>query len=177
MVRALDDRRLVLHDPDLGDVLIDRGRLRRVRWDFYGRRMVLDDESHHLGPKGRLTAGLRPARAEGVSLRWRFRLKAVPKEARLQVGVVRLKGAADDIGMLLKRGELRTEVAVNGKLVDYLNRQVLHSEREPRWLTIPLPGHSLRAGENSLVIRQTPEKGTKHYESCGLTGVVVEIPR
>jgi hypothetical protein len=177
LVRALDDRRLVLHAPDLGEVAIDRDRLQRVRWEFHGRRIVLDDAPHHLGPKGRPAAELKPARAEGTKLRWRFRLKAVPHEARLRVEVVRLKGMADDIGKLLTRGELRTEVVVNDKVVDYLNRQVQHSEREPRWLTMALPERSLRAGENTLLIRLKPEKGTNHYESCGLTGVIVDIPQ
>jgi hypothetical protein len=175
LVRALDDRRLTLHDPVLGELTIDRGQVRRVRWDFHGRRIELDLAAHHLGPRGKMVAGLEPARAEGLSLRRTFRLKAAA-DVRLRVRVVHLKGTGDDIAAALKRGELQTEVVVNGKVVDYLNRHVLHSSREPRWLSVALPRNVLRAGDNSVLLRQTPEQETGHYESCGVTGLVVEIP-
>jgi hypothetical protein len=176
-VRRLDDRRLTLYDPILGELSIDLGRLRGLRWDFHGRRIELDRGPHHLGPEGKRVSGLEPARAEGLSLRRTFRLEAVPAAVELRVAVVHLKGMEDAIAGALREGELRTEVVVNGRVVDHLNRHVRKSPREPRWLTIALPRSVLRAGENTVLLRQTPEKRTMHYESCGVTGMVVEIPR
>jgi hypothetical protein len=176
-VHALDEKRLTLHHPALGEVAIDRGRVRQIRWAFHGRRMVLDDSPHHLGPKGRTVADLDPPRAEGLTLRRPFRLDRVPAAARLRVRVAHLKGTEDE-GMAgpLRRGELRTEVVVNGHLVDYLNHHVPHASPGPQWLTVSLPARVLRRGVNTVVIRQTPEKHSGHHESCGIAGLVVEIP-
>jgi hypothetical protein len=175
-VRDLDDRRLTLGDPVLGDLEIDRGRVRKLRWEFSGLRFELDLSEHHLGPRGRRTAGLRPARAEGKSLSWKFWLARVPASARLRLRVVHLLGSEDDEARLLRLGELRTEVLVNGEVVDYLNRHVRHSSRTPLPLTIALPRRALRVGNNVLRIRITPERKTNYYESCGIADLVIEIP-
>jgi hypothetical protein len=177
VVRALDERRLTLNEPVLGEMEIDRGRVRRLRWDFSGQRIELDRGPHHLGPKGKLLSGLQPARAEGERLRWTFRLDAVPASARLQLQVVHLKGKEDDVAAALERGELRTEVVVNGAVVDYLNRHVLRSSGQPRRLTVALPRRVLQRGSNVLLLRQTPEQKTGHYENCGVSDLVVEVPR
>ncbi len=176
-VRALDDERLMLRSPLLGDLEVGRKYVRQVRWLFHGRRITLDRAARHLGPKGKVAAGFQPARAEGESLHWTFRLEGVPPTARLRVDVVHLKGPGDGIAAALARGELRTEVVVNGRVVDYLNRHVERSSREPRPLTIALPRGVLRVGENTLRLRQTPAGKTRHYESCGITGLVLEMPR
>jgi hypothetical protein len=176
-VRDLDEKRLTLRHALLGDLAIDRARVRRIRWFFSGRRIELDFTEHHLGPKGKLADGLHPPRAEGPSLRWSFRLSAVPESARLRLNVVRLKGPGDGIGPALRRGELRTEVVLNGRVVDYLNRHVQHSSRVSLPLTIAIPKRALRAGNNTLVLRQTPERETQHMDSCGVSDLVIEIPR
>jgi hypothetical protein len=167
----INEKHLTLRDPLLGDVDIDRKCVRKIRWQFFGRRIILDDRPHHLGPKGALAAGLRPIRAEGPSLAHEFDLDAVPVAAQLRVAVIYPKGMEKEDG-----SQLRTEIVINDQVVDNLRRHVRGSTQEPRWLTIRLPVHRLRAGKNTLLIRQTPDT-MGYYESFGLTGLVVEFPR
>jgi hypothetical protein len=173
---SLDHRRLGLHHALLGDLVIDRGRVQRLRWLFRGRRIEVDNGSHHLGPRGALVAGLHPERAEALSLTRTFWLEGPVRPANLLVWVARLKGPEDGIARALQSGGLRTEVLVNGQRVEYLNRLVDRAEPEPRALRVALPANLLRAGENVLELRQTPEQRTERYESCGVIRLVVEVP-
>jgi hypothetical protein len=176
-VRAWDEKRLTLRHPILGELAIDRTRIRRLRWSFHGRRIALDHSSHLLGPKGKLVASIHPSRAEGIRKEWSFRLDTVPEATYLRLQVVHLKGPDDGIAQALDAGELRTQVLVNGWVVDYLNRHVRRSSRTPRQLSIRIPRKHLREGKNTLVLRQTPEKETKHYESCSVADLALEMPR
>jgi hypothetical protein len=177
VVRTLDGSHLTLRHPLLGDVRLERGWLRELRWLFHGRRIELDNAPHHLGDRDRLVAGLQPARAEGPSLRLTVRLDAVPEAASVVVDVVRLKGRGDGIGPALERGELRTELLVNGERVDYLNRHVDRAAPEPRRLRLALPVRLLRAGDNVLELRQTPGHDSERHEDCGVAGLCLELPR
>jgi hypothetical protein len=176
-VRGLDADRLTVRAPILGELVIDRHRVRRLRWLFHGRRIELDHTGHHLGPKGMLVARLHPARAEGLKANWKFDLESLPAAAQLQLQVAHLRGKEDGNTQAWKRGELQTEVVVNGKVVDYLNHHVQHSGWEPRRVSIALPRERLRVGRNTLQLRQTPERRTGHYESFGVKNLVIEMPR
>jgi hypothetical protein len=177
VVTKLDEKRLTLRHPDLGDLSIDRSRLARLRRLFYGQRIELDNASHHLGDKDRAVPGLQPRRAEGSTLTRKFRLETVSASTRFIVSVIQLKGPGNGIGPALDRGELRTEVWVNGERVDYLNRLVDRAQVRPQQLTIAVPKKLLRAGDNVLELRQTPEAGTEHYENCGVSELLIEAER
>jgi hypothetical protein len=164
VLRRLDERRLTLAHPALGEVTLDRARVGELRWLFRGRRVEIDNAFHHLGDP------------DAAGWKGTFRLDTVPKGARLVVVVTGLKGRGDSIGAALEKGALRTEVVVNGKAVDHLNRQVERATAEPVRLVVPLSADTLRAGDNTLELRQTPEPDTGRRESCGVFGVVVEIP-
>jgi hypothetical protein len=173
----LDEKHLTLINPILGEMVLDRGRLRRLRWLFHGRRIELDHTRHHLGPEGKLVAGIFPVRAEGLAASWRFDLNALPATAKLHLQVIHLKGHEDGDPRAWERGELRTEVVVNGKVVDYLNHHVQRAGREPHRVTVALPRRALQFGRNILRLRQTPERKTKHYESCSVADLVIEMAR
>jgi hypothetical protein len=177
VVGKLDDSRMILRHPHLGDLPIERSRLHRLRRLFYGQRLELDNGSHHLGEKDRTVPGLQPARAEGESLSKTFRLEAVPTTVRFVVSVVHLKGAGDGIGPALERGELRTDVSVNNERVDYLNRLVDRDQPRPQRLSVVIPKKLLRVGDNVLELRQTPEAGTDHFEHCGVADLLIETER
>src|SRR5262249_38053595 len=51
VLHALDDRRLTLRHAALGDLEIDRARLLRLKPLFHGKRIELDNGTHHLGEK------------------------------------------------------------------------------------------------------------------------------
>jgi hypothetical protein len=177
VVTKMDENRLSLRHPALGDLTTDRSRLVRLRRLFYGQRIELDNDPHHLGDKDRVVPGLQPRHAEGVSLTKKFRLEAVPATTRFIVSVVQLKGPGDGIELALERGELRTEVWINGERVDYLNRLVDKAQTRPQRLTVTIPKKFLRAGENVLELRQIPEAGTDHYENCGVSELLIETER
>jgi hypothetical protein len=120
---------------------------------------------------------LQPPRAEGINLKSSFHLDAAPEAARLVVEVARLQGPGDGIGRALERGELRTEVVVNGQFVDYLNRHVDRASAELRRVEVELPLGTLRAGENTLEMRLTSERETQRYPHCGVAGIAIEMPR
>jgi hypothetical protein len=177
VVTKLDDNRMMLRHPHLGELSIECSRLHRLRRLFYGQRLELDNGSHHLGEKDRTVPGLQPARAEGKSLSKSFRLDAVPSKARFVVSVVHLKGAGDGIGTALDRGDLRTEVWLNDERVDYLNRIVDRDQPRPQRLSVLIPKKLLRVGDNVLELRQTPEAGTDHVENCGVAELLIETER
>jgi hypothetical protein len=177
VVRAIDPRRVVLCHPSLGELAIDRGRLLEMRWLFHGKRVEVDNGIYHLGR--RLVPTLPVPRPDGLEVRRRFRLDAVPADARLVVTVVGLKGAGNDheTAHALRRGGLRTEVLLNRRVVDYLNRHGERSSPEPRRLSVPLPKQALRTGDNELVLRQTQDNETGRYADCCLSELAIEIPR
>jgi hypothetical protein len=178
VVRIFDHRRLSVHHPVLGDLEIDPAQLAQLHWLFQGRRIEVDNGFHHLGRK--LVPLLPAPRPEGLQLRRTFQLgEPVPSEARLVVGVLQLKGPGDgpDVARSLERGGLRTEVVLNGRVVDYLNRHGERSSSEPRRLSMPLPRQLLHTGENELILRQTEDRQTGRYEDCGIVSLAVEIPR
>jgi hypothetical protein len=177
VLQALDDSGLTVHHPILGLCKIDRGRLRELRRLFHGKRIEVDNGVHHLGEANALDPALQPPRAEGTTLKGAFRLDPVPEAARLVVEVVRLQGPGDGIGRALEKGELQTEVLVNGQRVDYLNRHVDRVSAEPRRVELDLPQGTLRAGDNTLELRLTPERVTQRFPHCGVTGIVLEAPR
>jgi hypothetical protein len=174
VVTKLDDQRLVMRHPEVGELAIDRARLHRLQRLFFGERIELDNGRHHLGEKDRIVASIVPARAEGVNLSCTVRLKAVPNVARLTVTVVNLKGPGDGIDRALDRGELRTEVWVNKERVDYLNRLVDQASPKPQRLSVEVPKKCLKQGENAIEFRQTPNADTGQHENCGLSEIALE---
>jgi hypothetical protein len=174
VVTKLDDKRLVIRHPALGEIAFDRARLHRLQRLFFGERFELDNGRHHLGDKDRAVASIVPARAEGVSLSRTFRLEAVPNLARLTVTVVSLKGPGDGLGKELDHGELRTEVWINNERVDYLNRFADRASPRPQRLTVEIPKKFLKRGENTLELRQTPDADSGQHENCGLSEIAIE---
>jgi hypothetical protein len=174
-VQAFDRHGLVLRHATLGPLNIPADYLQRLDGLFYGRRLILDENAHHLGARARPTFAL--PRADGLGLRRAFNLEAVTLQAQLLVVVTHLKGNGDGIGPALERGGLRTEVVLNGRVVDYLNRHVDRAAPRPRRLRVDLPAGTLRAGENVVELRQTADAETGRYEDCIVSGLAVEVPR
>jgi hypothetical protein len=176
VLKSLDSKRLTLIHPALGELSVDRARLQQLQGTFHGRRIELDPCLHHLGKK-HLPGLLIPA-PEGLALRARFTLPAVFGDARLVVDAAHLKGPpdGDKMATTLAAGGLRTEVLVNGMVIDYLNHHAGKASPDLRRLTITLPKARLRAGENVVELRQTAERATGRYEDCIVGGLVVEIP-
>lgn len=174
VLTAMDDRKLTLQHPVLGALTIDRHWLRQLQGRFFGRRIELEDAPHHLGQQ-LLPESPRP---EGISLRRTFPMAAVPASSRLQVTVAHLPAPGDDpaVARMLARGGLRTEVVLNGRVIDYLNRHAARTSAVPQIITISLPASVIRAGDNVLELRQTVDQESGRSADCVISGLVVEIP-
>jgi hypothetical protein len=175
-IKSLDGRRLILDSPALGEVAIELGRLRQIRWNFHGRRLEIDNGLHHLGNS--LCADFILPRPEGLRFRKIFTLMEIPQTIRVAVQVAHLKGPGDGrkIAQALAAGAWRTELLLNGKPVDYLNRLVESSSADFRTLRVALPREALKMGENVLEIRQTSDRETGRYEDCLIGGLALEMP-
>jgi hypothetical protein len=161
VLRALDERRLTLRHPALGDLEIERARLLRLKPLFHGKRIELDNGARHLGEKGRLAPGAWPARAEGPSVQYPFRVEARPEAARLALTLLPIDG--------------RAEVVINGHVVEDLSRYAGPKARSAVPVRVPLPRGSLKAGENVVEMRVRAEGGRRG--SCVVSDVAVELPR
>src|SRR5262249_12869905 len=141
VLKGLDERRLALAHPVLGELSLDRDRVGELRWLFRGRRVEIDNAFHPLG--------------EGEAWQGAVRPDVVPKGARLVVHAVR------------PEGDFRVEAVVNGKKVGPLTCPVDTAD-EWRRLVGPLPAEALRAGDNSVELRAVAGRDTGRRESYGV---------
>jgi hypothetical protein len=160
VLRSLDERRLTLRHPALGDLVIDRARLLRLKPLFHGRRIELDNGVRHLGDKHRLSPGVQPARAEGPTAEYTVRLEARPESARLALTLRPIDGGA--------------EVVVNKRVVEDLGRYAGRRTQGAVRVSVPLPADALKAGDNEVWLRVREEAGRRG--SCLVSEVVLELP-
>jgi len=156
---ALTEATLTLATPYAGDLAIPRNRLRRVKVLGQGRRIVLDPTSHHLGNNvAKEPPLLDPPLPEGGSLERPFQLDRAPEgsAAALVLDVVQVVGEANSLQFsdLVRKGELRTTVKVNGRPIDYLNRHITTKNETPERIRLPIPAGLLRPGGNTLRFEQ-----------------------
>jgi hypothetical protein len=85
-----------------------------------------------------------------------------------------------------EKGKGHTEVSVNGQVVGSLERLAggpvaVESQAGPRLgsreLVLTLPVSCLKTGENTVLLREVPDRETGHVPSCVLAGIVLEVPR
>jgi len=88
----------------------------------------------------------------------------VPDAAQLVIFVSHLPGPKDD--------RMRTELELNGKAIDQLNRHGAGAAAEPRPLCIDLPRAALRKGDNAVELRQRPDG----HADCMIHGVALAVP-
>jgi hypothetical protein len=78
---------------------------------------------------------------------------------------------------LVKNGELRTHVLLNGKPFDDLNGHISTRNDTPERIRLPIPAGLLRPGRNVLRFEQSGTKSdpTK-LDNLGLLGIAIEFP-
>jgi hypothetical protein len=146
VLRAIDERRLTLRHPALGDLEIERARLLRLQPLFHGRRVELDNGARRLGEK---------ERAAQTEATYTLRLPARPEGARLLLTV------------LPRDGPL--ELVVNGGAVEDLDRYVGRPTGRAVRVTVPLPRDALRIGDNTISLRVRRGSGL-------VSEVVADVP-
>ena len=164
-----------------GNLTIPRDRLRRLRVLGQGMRLILDPTAHHLGnnDSSKDTLPLSPPSPEGGSLELNFPLDKVPNgPAWLVLDVVQVEGEATSLkfGKEIKEGELRTNVKLNDKPVDYLNRHITTRNETPERIRIPIPNGLLHPGQNKLRFDQIPmTTKPEELDDIGILTIALEF--
>ncbi|HEX8199372.1 MAG TPA: hypothetical protein VF590_02715 [Isosphaeraceae bacterium] len=173
---AVSEESLSLATPYAGTLTVPRDRLRLLQVLGRGRRVVLDPFPHHLGDQ--VMPEYHPPQPEGGVLELSFPLDAVPDgSAVLAFDVVGVEG---EVGLLrfaqeLRRGELRTNVRLNGQVIDHLNRQIASKNEVPERIRLPIPAGLLRAGRNVVRIEQVGRAQDPEYlDDLGVLGIALE---
>lgn len=176
IITGLSDQSIELDHPLLGKVSIPLGNVARLLPGRYGYWLMLDPRFHHLGDE--VDLNLQRPYPEGNQIRWSFELASVPEQVWFVADVVDLEPMQEGAPYYqqLRDGYLRTELLLNGKTVDFLNRHVpLGNRRQPRRVRIELPRAELRAGRNTLELRQQPQKDLPgSYDDFGIFAVSLE---
>jgi hypothetical protein len=172
-----------LETPYAGTLVIPRDRLRRLVVEGWGRRIVVDPMAHHLGDEVFFKPPdlLDPPQPEGGTLERTFTLAKVPelgREASLVFDVVQVAGEANGLEFsdFVRRGELRTNVSINGREFDYLNKHITTRNDIPERIRLPIPRELLKAGENRITIKQAGKlKDPNYLDDLGVLGIALEI--
>ena len=124
-----------------------------------GRRLVIDPAAHHLGDEISVTAPFfDPPVPEGGLLERTFELADVPdRPAFVVMDVVQVVGESNNVTYsdLVRKGELRTYIAVNGQRVDDLNRHIKTENKTPERVAIAIPPRLLHPGKNKVALELT----------------------
>ncbi len=181
-VVGLSSENLRLATPYAGTLTIPRKRITTLQVFGRGRRIVIDPMAHHLGDEiSTLSPILDPPQPEGGTLERSFDLQDVPEgSAFLVLDVVQVVGEQADVPTfsdMVKRGELRTNVKINGEPFDYLNRYIKTRNETPERIRIPIPRDQLRAGKNTIRFDQGGTANDPNYlDDLGILTIALEFP-
>ena len=184
---AATDAALTIATPYAGDLPIPRDRLTQLKVLGRGTRILVDPFAHHLGNNISVDAyPLDPPLHEGGTLERTFTLDAVPDPAgaapSVALDVVQVIGEAvvgglDNFPALVRAGQLRTNLLVNGIKVDYLNRHVTDQNETPARIRVPIPAGVLRPGTNTIRLEQVGGMVTNpdELDDLGILGIAIEF--
>ena len=178
---AVSDASITVATPYAGDLAIPRDRLRKLQILGRGRRIVLDSTAHHLGNNVSKDAPvLDPPMPEGGILEQVFTLDKVPEGTApaLVLDVVQVVGEANSLQFsdLVRKGEIRTNVKINDRPVNYLNRHITTKNETPERIRLPIPAGLLHPGENKLRIEQVGKVGDpEELDDLGILTIAVEF--
>ena len=143
----MTDQTLQLATPFAGVLTIPEDILRKLIVLGEGQRIVIDPALHHMGDEVSVTTPLfDPQLPEGALLERDFELARLPdRPAFVVMDVVQVVGENTDSSYseAIKKGELKTYVAVNGQRVDYLNRHIKTRNDTPERVAIAIPANLL----------------------------------
>ena len=171
---------LTLATAYAGVLSVPRNRLTTLSILGRGTRIVLDAKAHHLGDEVSTSPPLLdPPQPEGSVLESAFELKEVPSGAAfLVLDVLQVVGEAPDLqfSSLVKKGELRTNLKLNGEPFDYLNRFITSRNETVECVRVPIPRALLRPGRNVVRLELTGTASDPNFlDDLGVLGVAVEF--
>jgi len=179
-VTALSDKAVTLATPYSGILSIPREHLRTLLVLGQGRRLVIDPAAHHLGDEMSTTAPvLDPPQPEGSLLDRTIDLAEVPnRPCSLVLDVVQVVGEDNDpnYSHMVRKGELRTYIVVNGQRIDYLNRYIKTRNETPERVAIPIPAGLLHAGKNTVRLELTGMASkSRELDDLGVLQIALEF--
>lgn len=166
---------LQLRHLQLGRLELPRSAVREIEFFNRAQWLELDAGFHHLG--NRVAPGFQVPYPEGSTRTWKFELPQAPATAWGVLYALEMEAMVPGAPYFdqLKNGELRTYLDINDTEVDFLNRRLALDRRTAQRVRIELPPGRLRAGENTLRIRQTPQKDFPDwFDHCGVYGLTLE---
>jgi hypothetical protein len=177
---AVSESSITIATPFAGQITLPRDRRRGMRVLGSGQRIVVDPTTHHLGDNiSTSPPWLDPPQPEGGALERSVELARVPSgSASLVIDVVQVAGVGDGLqfSSLVKKGELLTNVTVNGKRVDDLNRHITSKNETPERIRLPVPSGLLRPGRNVIRFDQVGIASDPNYlDDLGLLGIALEF--
>ena len=177
---AVNDATLILATPYAGDLTIPRERLRALKVQGRGRRIILDPSAHHLGNEvAKEPLMLDPPWPEGGTLEQTFSLDRIPEgNSALVLDVVQVVGEANSppFSEMVRKGEIRTNVRLNGQLFDYLNRHITTRNETPDRIRLPIPAGLLKPGTNTLRIEQVGKANDpEELDDLGVLTIAIEF--
>jgi hypothetical protein len=176
---AVEPGTISLATPYAGLLKIPRERMTRLKVLGRGVRLVIDPKAHHLGDEiSTMPPVLDPPQPEGGVLERAFDLPTVPDPpAWLVLDVVQVVGESSDVpfSALVKKGELRTNVSINGNPFDYINRYISSRNESPERIRLPIPKGALRVGRNVVRFDQVGIASDPNYlDDLGVLGIALE---
>lgn len=174
---------LDVEHPYLGRLRLPTSEIELVAPQFRGTLQLIDPDTHHLGDS--IREDFQAKLAEGTELARTFSLERVPNgKAFISLLAAELepRGGAATPGAPARGRKadrsLQTELLLNGRNIDWLNRHVTLRipAGAPQRLRIPLPGSLLKAGENRLQLKLHPAADDPHeYDDWEFSRLALEI--
>jgi hypothetical protein len=174
---GLSDHEIKLATPYAGTVSIARDRVRRIRFLNRCKRIVLDPYPRHLGNE--VFADLFPPRPEGPAFETTVDIPADTtwRNASIAIDAVQVVGISGTptFSEKVRKGELRTNVKLDGKVIDYLNRHVTTKNDSPIRIRAPITDGLLTPGRHTIRLEQLPDGDSpSEYDDLGILGVAIE---
>lgn len=173
-LRSTADDRWVIQHPLFGERTVALGEIRCWTPKLLGRRVAISKGGVHLGDK--FVAEFERPYPDQLSVTLPFDSDPQAMETRLCVSVRGMEAEAPwaPFESVLKAGGLRTEVWLNGKKADYLNRHLPASGGSGDNVSVPLDPSQLNPGRNQVELRLQPDPASGVYDESEVSSIVIE---
>ena len=173
-LEVADDKQWQVRHPLLGPLTLRVEEICSWQPRVTGRRQEILSTCVHLG--SRYVESFSRPMPDGTTLEAEVNLADREQETSLCLWVLGMEGAGPGapFASRLRDGYLRSELWLNGKCVDYLNRYLSQRPEEPVEMRVRLPDDSLVVGKNILEIRQTVDPQSGYFDEAEISYLTVE---
>jgi hypothetical protein len=167
-VLRVDLSQLVVQHALVGEMRFPWSDIRRVKIAFFGKSLLVDARSFHLGNS--IRSDFHRHLPDGIETHGEFVLKNVSARR----AYLTLDAADAD----LRAGRLTTDLYINQQRICCLNSMVRlkANPKDPDRLRLEIPLSALIVGNNTYQLRQQPSKpGGREYDDCELGDFRLEL--